>query len=566
MQVPGPWQKLTYPVGHPYAGKTIDLAFEIVTQKQYEQFNLRRQVADDWRCESRSPVTTAVWWGSYIGYGYEACQCQTTTPRPTKPDYFLLSIWTNVPANSGEPSSFSHPGEKKWEYRTNKYDEVLVGYDKHPEPGEPGTGGYEPVFRYSVKLPQTSWFRQKDVNEVFWFSVVAVYDQNDPTYPWGWTNHQCVAWEPKGLDELGYWKLNETSGIIASDSSGNGNDGTLIGGPTWTAGRICGGALQLDGVDDYVDTGYTTDLPVWTISVWVIGPNAPSGRTPTGPVHRENNYQINWDHTDPNFRGAAGLRVGSRWYPASFGPLAANRWYHLAATYDGETLNAYKNGVLITSNTAPSGNPDAETATLKFGRHALNPQYFRGTIDDIRIYNRALKAGEVRALTDMGQNDDAAAWELDPTGQWKWTPLTDQTGRSEDMSFVLFTEPGCFPSCHNDYFEWLLVGKPACWCYPRQCHGDADGLKQGSALTGYMYVGTNDLAILISGWKILEPPKGPGLSGNMICADFDHAKQGSALTGYMRVGTNDLSKLIAYWKVLEPPKGPGVDPNCLNCP
>jgi len=115
-----------------------------------------------------------------------------------------------------------------------------------------------------------------------------------------------------------------------------------------------------------------------------------------------------------------------------------------------------------------------------------------------------------------------------------------------------------------DYDQWDAVGKPECWCYQRQCRGDADGLKQGSALAGYMYVGTNDLAILISGWKVLEPPKGPGITSvpGGACADFDHAKQGSALAGYMRVGTNDLNVLIAHWKVLEPPKGTGVPADC----
>ena len=75
-----------------------------------------------------------------------------------------------------------------------------------------------------------------------------------------------------------------------------------------------------------------------------------------------------------------------------------------------------------------------------------------------------------------------------------------------------------FPHCDPNYPDWVSVGRPDCWCYPRQCHGDADGLKQGSAFAGYMYVGTDDLAVLVDAWKILEPPKGPGVSGNQICA------------------------------------------------
>jgi len=126
----------------------------------------------------------------------------------------------------------------------------------------------------------------------------------------------------------------------------------------------------------------------------------------------------------------------------------------------------------------------------------------------------------------------------------------------------------CFPSavlCYTgmaDYAQWEAAGSPVCWCYPRQCHGDADGLKQGSAALGYMYVASNDLNVLISAWQIKDPPKGPGITPAQACADFDHLKQGSAALGYMRVASNDLNRLIAYWQVKEPPKGAGVPANC----
>lgn len=114
-----------------------------------------------------------------------------------------------------------------------------------------------------------------------------------------------------------------------------------------------------------------------------------------------------------------------------------------------------------------------------------------------------------------------------------------------------------------DYADWVAVDKPECWCYPRQCHGDADGLKYGSVWTGYYYVGTPDLGILADGWMIKDPTKGPGLTGNQGCGDFDHLKYGSVWTGYYRVGTPDLGILANYWMVKEPTKGPGVPGDCL---
>jgi hypothetical protein len=174
------WNELTDPCG----GGPLDFAFELGAKKNY---GLRAQAADDWRCDRNTPVTAAVWWGSYIGYQYQAC-ADPLMARPVKPDAFLLSIWTDVPAGGDPYNPFSHPGEKIWEYRADDYDEVLVGYDKHPE--DPNRLGIEPAFRYSVRLGEDDWFLQEDVDGIYWFSVVAVYDQNLPNYDWGWTNHE----------------------------------------------------------------------------------------------------------------------------------------------------------------------------------------------------------------------------------------------------------------------------------------------------------------------------------------------------------------------------------------
>jgi hypothetical protein len=73
----GPWNELRYPPGHPYEFESIDLAFEITGESQ--QFVLDRMVADDWRCDANTPITAAVWWGSYIGYHYQPCEGPTTS-------------------------------------------------------------------------------------------------------------------------------------------------------------------------------------------------------------------------------------------------------------------------------------------------------------------------------------------------------------------------------------------------------------------------------------------------------------------------------------------------------
>jgi hypothetical protein len=117
---------------------------------------------------------------------------------------------------------------------------------------------------------------------------------------------------------------------------------------------------------------------------------------------------------------------------------------------------------------------------------------------------------------------------------------------------------------HPDYAEWVAVGKPACWAFPRQCHGDADGTLEGSSETGFFYVGPADLEVLTAAWQIKEPPFGPGIASieNGICADFARDQEGDAATGFYRVGSTDLNRLVENWLVKEAPAGPGVPANC----
>jgi len=186
-------------------------------------------------------------------------------------------------------------------------------------------------------------------------------------------------------------------------------------------------AMEFDG-DDHVDTGNTDDLAVWTIACWAKSPAAPSGDSPSGPVHREKNYQFNWNHSNDTFRGSVTVSAGG-WHAAKYGAVEADTWYHLAGTYDGEVLTAYKDGVLITANDAPSGAPVAETGTLKLARHATAVQYFTGTVDEAVVYSRVLSLGEIRYLAGLRANllanggfedgvvEPWSVWNGDATGE-----------------------------------------------------------------------------------------------------------------------------------------------------
>jgi uncharacterized delta-60 repeat protein len=144
------------------------------------RLQVEHQVSDDWLCERTDPVVAISWDGSYISYGYDPCGCNTAE-EPRRPDYFMLSMRLPMSISAGDEI----PGELVWEYPAFDYDEVLVGYNRNSESGQS-----EPVFRYSVKLPQGTWFQQVHPNQTYWLSVIAVYraQLDEIQYPWGWTS------------------------------------------------------------------------------------------------------------------------------------------------------------------------------------------------------------------------------------------------------------------------------------------------------------------------------------------------------------------------------------------
>jgi parallel beta-helix repeat protein len=149
----------------------------------------------------------------------------------------------------------------------------------------------------------------------------------------------------------------------------------------------------------------------------------------------------------------------------------------------------------------------------------------------------------------------------DPDGTYTGQVDIDGDSRTGDVIDIGADEFDCFDNGHDDYEEWIAAGKPDCWCYPRQCYGDADGKVQGGAGPGYRWVYINDLNIYAAAYGVEDPNLvgvlAPDGINYLACADFDHKKQGN-----VRVGSDDLDLLTVYYGVKEPPKGPGVPSDC----
>jgi hypothetical protein len=193
-------------------------------------------------------------------------------------------------------------------------------------------------------------------------------------------------------------KFDESSGTTAFDSSGFGNNGNLMNGPTWTSGKI-GNALSFDGTDDYVEIPGTA-LNIYnsiTVSAWInpIVVNAEMEIVCKAAQTTYTGYEF-------GFNASGELRFRINPLSSTFAnrlssgaAITRNTWQHVAATYDGTTISFYKNGALI--NSVPAlGNLYPTTENLVVGIYAyLNTYKFLGSMDDLRIYNRSLSASEI---------------------------------------------------------------------------------------------------------------------------------------------------------------------------
>lgn len=209
---------------------------------------------------------------------------------------------------------------------------------------------------------------------------------------------------PEGL--VGYWRFNQSSGTEALDESGFANNAQLINmnpAGDWVSGKI-GNALVFDGNDDYLDCGNDTELELTRLSAacWV--------RTSVSGTYRQILCKNRRSGDDSYYFCLNDLRpavylggtANEGWHETS-SAVPTGVWTHIAFTYDGSKVILYINGYPDRVISPVTGDVNLNSGSdLWIGtRSDLSGREFEGSLDDVRLYNRALSGSEVARLAGL---------------------------------------------------------------------------------------------------------------------------------------------------------------------
>ncbi len=205
-----------------------------------------------------------------------------------------------------------------------------------------------------------------------------------------------------GADYLiSQWKLNENTGTAVFDSKGS-NDGGIYG-AKWSTG-VEGASLEFNGKNDYVTIPNADNLNVnqqITIMAW-----AKTEENKTAKIVEKGDWdghgllQDKWNGWGGTIRLGNNKSYSLTW---GNGVPVFGEWYHLAMTYNGAVLKLFVNGQLVNSK-AVSGSLHVNSRDFFIGSNNGSQKFFKGCIDDVRIYSKALTKTEIQAVFDNKDN------------------------------------------------------------------------------------------------------------------------------------------------------------------
>jgi hypothetical protein len=206
-----------------------------------------------------------------------------------------------------------------------------------------------------------------------------------------------------------HWSMDDFDlGSQVTDRSSSNNHGYFNGGATSSAktpGKL-GQAISLDGSNDYVRGTTVINIPAATLSAWVYVRSVPTQKSMVMGFADGNGAGIYDKDLYIDTDGKLYFYVYDGAGKTTSAPSAAiplNTWTHVSGTTDGTTARAYVDGIQVGS--VPAGATYTSYSvpnTLVGGTSSGFPGYISATIDDARVYNRALSAAEIKQLSNVG--------------------------------------------------------------------------------------------------------------------------------------------------------------------
>lgn len=236
-----------------------------------------------------------------------------------------------------------------------------------------------------------------------------------------------ISRAPNNLGLVGYWPMNEGQSSKAGDFSGNGNTGTITG-ATWADGKHGKGVNFAN--TGYISLGNVTAYKVATktISFW-----AKPTATETYDMIFANggaNYYVTFSSSNNLFVSYSDANNIQRAFTLASGIVTLNTWAFYAVTFevsgDNVVVSAYKNGGFVNSVTRTDGYSNSYGATFLIGAFSTSSLSFQGSLDEVRIYNRALSATEIATLYRSGQTTLRQASNQGLVGYW---PMNEGRGQ-----------------------------------------------------------------------------------------------------------------------------------------
>jgi len=264
--------------------------------------------------------------------------------------------------------------------------------------------------------------------------------ENGTAYYWrideieadGTTKHTGDVWSFKTMDDpafIGWWKFDEGKGGIAYDSSGYGHDGIVNGNQLWVASGAIGGALELDGSDDFVDISDVAEHMInnnFTVSAWIKTEQADDGNVFASNFGGSHDFIFGVDAGNVMVEDST-----QTLYPPK---IADNRWHMITYVRDGAEAWIYVDGAFRGKDDADDDPAGDDLWSIGQEWDSSPSDEYEGLVDDARFWIRPLSAEEVAAvfkgdvdLAHSPQPTSGSAPDVEHVPPISWSPGEDAT-------------------------------------------------------------------------------------------------------------------------------------------